>query len=75
MSTEVYQRLTEALAERYRVDRELGAGGMATVFLAHDLRHDHDVAINGLLYYVMAIVAVNWGAGVRSRLAMSERTR
>jgi hypothetical protein len=28
------QRLTVALADRYRVDRELGAGGMATVFLA-----------------------------------------
>jgi len=34
-----------ALADRYRIERELGAGGMATVFLARDLRHDRDVAI------------------------------
>jgi len=37
--------LTAALADRYRVERELGAGGMATVYLAHDLRHERDVAI------------------------------
>ena len=34
-----------ALDPRYRVERELGSGGMATVFLAHDLRHDRQVAI------------------------------
>jgi serine/threonine protein kinase len=38
-------RLAAALADRYRVERELGAGGMATVYLAHDLKHDRDVAI------------------------------
>jgi dipeptidyl aminopeptidase/acylaminoacyl peptidase len=41
-------RLTSALADRYRIDRELGAGGMATVYLAHDIRHDRDVAIKVL---------------------------
>ena len=41
-------RLSSALADRYRVERELGAGGMATVYLAHDLRHDRDVAIKVL---------------------------
>ena len=41
-------RLTAALADRYRVERELGAGGMATVYLAHDLKHDRDVAIKVL---------------------------
>jgi serine/threonine-protein kinase len=41
-------RLSAALADRYRVERELGAGGMATVYLAHDLRHDRQVAIKVL---------------------------
>jgi eukaryotic-like serine/threonine-protein kinase len=43
--TALHERLQAALAERYRIERELGAGGMATVFLAHDPRHDRKVAI------------------------------
>ncbi|MBY0488619.1 MAG: protein kinase [Gemmatimonadaceae bacterium] len=46
--TDALTRLTHALADRYRVERELGAGGMATVYLAHDLKHDRDVAIKVL---------------------------
>jgi serine/threonine-protein kinase len=41
-------RLASALSDRYRIERELGAGGMATVYLAHDLRHDRPVAIKVL---------------------------
>ena len=41
-------RLTAALADRYRIERELGAGGMATVYLAQDLRHERQVAIKVL---------------------------
>jgi eukaryotic-like serine/threonine-protein kinase len=38
-------RLREALRDRYRIERELGRGGMATVYLARDLRHDRPVAL------------------------------
>ena len=44
----VIDRLTASLSDRYRLDRELGQGGMATVYLAHDLKHDRDVAIKVL---------------------------
>jgi serine/threonine-protein kinase len=40
--------LREALASRYRIDRELGAGGMATVYLAQDLHHERPVALKVL---------------------------
>ena len=46
--SDVLVRLSAALADRYRIERELGAGGMATVFLARDLKHDRDVAIKVL---------------------------
>ncbi|MEP6621102.1 MAG: protein kinase [bacterium] len=40
--------LNSILAGRYRIDRELGAGGMAIVYLAHDTKHERDVAIKVL---------------------------
>ena len=45
---DVLTRLGGSLAGHYRIERELGAGGMATVYLAHDLKHDRDVAIKVL---------------------------
>lgn len=46
--TDTASRLSAALADRYRIDRELGAGGMATVYLAYDLKHDRQVAVKVL---------------------------
>ena len=48
MTGPVHGRLKAALADRYRIERELGAGGMATVYLAQDLKHDREVAIKVL---------------------------
>jgi serine/threonine-protein kinase len=44
----VAPRLVAALADRYRIERELGAGGMATVYLAVDLKHERQVTIKVL---------------------------
>ncbi len=51
--------LQAALADRYRIERELGAGGMAVVYLALDLRHDRKVALKVLRAELSAIL----GAG------------
>ena len=46
--TQQPERLNTALAGRYRIERELGAGGMATVYLAFDEKHDRKVAIKAV---------------------------
>jgi serine/threonine-protein kinase len=48
--------LATALADRYRIERELGAGGMATVYLAHDLKHDRKVAVKVLKPELAAVL-------------------
>jgi serine/threonine-protein kinase len=57
--TEVPDRLSSALADRYRLERELGQGGMATVYLAEDLKHHRKVALKVLRPEIAATV----GAG------------
>src|SRR5579864_6802332 len=44
----LFERLQAALADRYAIEREIGRGGMATVFLAQDLRHKRPVAVKVL---------------------------
>ena len=56
MSTEAAAQLSLALADRYRIERELGAGGMATVYLAHDIKHDRQVAIKVLRPELAAVI-------------------
>jgi len=49
-------RLTAALAGRYAIERELGAGGMATVYLARDLKHNREVALKVLRPELAAVL-------------------
>jgi eukaryotic-like serine/threonine-protein kinase len=50
------ERLAAALAAHYRLERELGAGGMATVYLAQDLKHDRKVAVKVLRPELAAVI-------------------
>ncbi len=54
--TESPSRLADALASHYMIERELGAGGMATVYLARDLRHDRPVAVKVLRPELAAVL-------------------
>ncbi len=54
--SEITERLTSAIADRYRMEREIGAGGMATVYLAHDVKHDRKVAVKVLRPELSAII-------------------
>jgi serine/threonine-protein kinase len=49
-------RLNAALSDRYRIERELGAGGMATVYLAHDVKHERKVALKVLKPELAAVL-------------------
>jgi eukaryotic-like serine/threonine-protein kinase len=52
-------RLTAALSDRYRIERELGAGGMATVYLAEDLKHKRKVALKVLKPELAAVLGAD----------------
>ncbi len=55
-SDRAFEKLTIALADRYRIERELGAGGMATVYLATDVKHDRKVALKLLKPELAAVL-------------------
>ncbi len=54
--TDPAARLSAALADRYRIERELGQGGMATVYLAEDLKHKRKVALKVLKPELAAVL-------------------
>ena len=55
-------KLATALSDRYRLERELGQGGMATVYLAEDLKHDRKVAIKVLHPELSAVIGGELGS-------------
>ena len=57
--TDQLARLSQALATSYRIERELGAGGMATVYLAVDLRHQRPVAVKVLRPELAAVLGAD----------------
>ncbi len=54
--TDQLDRLKAALADRYTIERKLGAGGMATVYLAEDLKHKRKVAVKVLRPELAAVL-------------------
>jgi serine/threonine-protein kinase len=65
-------RLSAALTGRYRIERELGAGGMATVYLAEDVKHDRKVAIKVLKPELAAVLgAERFVVEIKTTAAMS----
>jgi hypothetical protein len=59
MSADAIGRLNAALSGRYKIERELGEGGMATVYLAADLRHERKVALKVLKPELAAVVGAD----------------
>ncbi len=57
--TDLFDRLTAALADRYALEGELGAGGMATVYAAQDLKHNRTVAVKVLHPELAAIIGAD----------------
>jgi len=56
MMSEITEKLKVAIADRYLIEHELGQGGMATVYLAHDVKHDRKVALKVLRPELAAVI-------------------
>ncbi len=54
--SELTDRLQAAIADRYAIEREVGEGGMATVYVAHDVKHDRKVAVKVLRPELAAVI-------------------
>lgn len=70
------ERLASALADRYTIEWELGSGGMATVYLAEDLKHHRKVAAKALRPELAATLGpdrfLRWRPGSRIRLSAAK---
>lgn len=58
MNTDI-ERLTQALSDSYTIGREVGVGGMASVYLAEDLKHKREVAVKVLHPAIAASIGVD----------------
>jgi len=56
---DAFDRLKKALSNRYTIERELGRGGMATVYLAEDLKHERRVAVKVLVPELAASIGAD----------------
>lgn len=65
--TDASSRLATALAELYRIERQLGQGGMATVYLAEDVRHRRKVALKVLKPELAAVLGADRFIGAAAR--------
>jgi serine/threonine protein kinase len=66
MADSLTDRVRRALPDRYQIEREIGAGGMATVYLARDLKHDRAVAVKVLRPEVSAAIPRSITGGRRN---------
>ncbi|MDH5197227.1 MAG: serine/threonine protein kinase, partial [Gemmatimonadota bacterium] len=57
--TEITEKLKIAIADRYVIEQEVGQGGMATVYLAHDVKHDRKVALKVLRPELAAVIGAD----------------
>ncbi|HEY7026327.1 MAG TPA: protein kinase [Gemmatimonadales bacterium] len=56
MNNDPFEAFRAAIAHRYRIERELGRGGMATVYLAHELKHGRSVALKVLRQEIASVI-------------------